>query len=124
MPDKNPDVGPSGGLLHPAAPAGPKRWGRLAMAAIVIAAGGIGWRLWSDHTAAESTEDQPLPTVQVIKIKTAKNGGNLTLPGDLQAFASAPIYAQVSGYVQKWFFDIGAQGEERRSAGPDRSAHL
>ena len=51
--------------------------------------------------------------MQVIKLKTAKNGGNLTLPGDVQAFTSAPIYAQVSGYVQKWYFDIGAPGEER-----------
>ena len=44
----------------------------------------------------------------MIKLKVAKTGGDLTLPGDVQAFASAPIYAQVSGYVQKWFFDIGA----------------
>ena len=27
----------------------------------------------------------------------------------MQAFTSAPIYAQVSGYVQKWYFDIGAK---------------
>jgi RND family efflux transporter MFP subunit len=87
-----------------------KRWARLGLtAAIVVAVLGIGWRWWSGRNAADATEDQSIPTVQVIKIKTAKNGGNLTLPGDLQAFASAPIHAQVSGYVQKWFFDIGAK---------------
>ena len=113
MPDKDPDVGPLGPrpnkLLHQEPAPGPKRWGRLAVtAAIVIAVLGIGWRVWNGRNTAETAEDQTVPTVQVIKIKIAKNGGNLALPGDLQAFASAPIYAQVSGYVQKWFFDIGA----------------
>jgi RND family efflux transporter MFP subunit len=110
MPDKDPDVGPGPNkLLHHAPPPGLKRWGRLAViAAIVVAVLGIGWRLWNSRDAAEATEDQSVPTVQVIKIRIAKNGGNLALPGDLQAFASAPIHAQVSGYVQKWFFDIGA----------------
>jgi RND family efflux transporter MFP subunit len=116
MPDKNPDAGPvetgqpAPDLLRHTMPPGLKRWGRIALvAAIVIAAVGIGWRLWKSHATATWTEEQAVPTVQVIKLKTAKNGGNLTLPGDLQAFASAPIFAQVSGYVQKWSFDIGAK---------------
>lgn len=114
MPDKDPGVGPLGPkpnkLLHQEPVPGLRRWGRLAVtAAIVIAVLGIGWRVWNGRNTAETAEDQTVPTVQVIKIKIAKNGGNLALPGDLQAFASAPIYAQVSGYVQKWFFDIGAQ---------------
>jgi len=113
MPDKDPDVGPLGPkpdkLLHQEPVPGLRRWGRLAVTgAIVIAVLGIGWRVWNGRNTAETAEDQTVPTVQVIKIKIAKNGGNLALPGDLQAFASAPIYAQVSGYVQKWFFDIGA----------------
>jgi RND family efflux transporter MFP subunit len=115
MPDKNPDAGPvdtgrpTPDLLRHTTPPGLKSWGRMALvAAIVIAILGIGWRLWKSHNTAAWTEEQAVPTVQVIKLKTAKTGGNLTLPGDLQAFASAPIYAQVSGYVQKWNFDIGA----------------
>ncbi len=113
MPDKNPGVGPLGPrsnkLLRQEPAAGPNRWGRLAVTAvIVIAILGIGWRVWNSRNTAEATEDPSVPTVQVIKIKIAKNGGNLALPGDLQAFASAPLYAQVSGYLQKWSFDIGA----------------
>jgi len=46
--------------------------------------------------------------VQVIKLGGTKTGGALSLPGDVQAFTNAPIYAQVSGYVKKWYFDIGA----------------
>ena len=114
MPDKNPDAGPidagASDLLRHTTPRGLKRWGQLALVlAIAIAAAGIGWRLWKSHTTAAWTQDQAVPTVQVIKLKTARTGGNLTLPGDVQAFASAPIFAQISGYVQKWFFDIGAK---------------
>jgi RND family efflux transporter MFP subunit len=76
---------------------------------IVLAVLGIGWWLWSGRTAEQGAENQGAPTVQVIKLKTAKAGSDLTLPGDIQAFASATIHAQVSGYVQKWYFDIGAK---------------
>jgi RND family efflux transporter MFP subunit len=110
MPDKDLDVGPSApdGLAHHP-PSGGKRWARPGVAGVVaIAVLGIGWQLWNGCNTGQEAEDQTVPTVQVIKIKMAKTGGNLTLPGDLQAFASAPIHAQVSGYVQKWFFDIAA----------------
>jgi RND family efflux transporter MFP subunit len=112
MPDKNPDSGPAGtpDLLRHTARPGLKRWGKLAaIVAVVIAVAGIGWRLWKDHTTAAWTDDQAVQTVQVIKLKSSKAGGNLNLPGEIQAFASAPIYAQVSGYLQKWYFDIGAK---------------
>lgn len=112
MPDKSPDSGPAGtpDLLRHTARPGLKRWGKLAaIAAVLIAAVGIGWRLWKDHTTATWTDDQAVQSVQVIKLKTSKAGGSLNLPGDVQAFASAPIYAQVSGYLQKWYFDIGAK---------------
>jgi len=119
MPDKNPDAGPTadmgGGsardsLLRHTAPPGLKRFGKLALiVAVVIAVAGIGWRFWKSHTTAEWTDDQAITTVQVIKLVSAKNGGNLTLPGDVQPFASAPIFAQVTGYMQKWYFDIGAK---------------
>jgi RND family efflux transporter MFP subunit len=120
MPDKNPDAGPpvetgpgadraSNELLRHTAPPGLKRYGRLAIVvAVVIAAAGIGWRLWKGHTTAEWTDDQAVPTVQIIKVANTKNG-NITLPGEVQAFTSAPIYAQVTGYLQKWNYDIGAK---------------
>jgi RND family efflux transporter MFP subunit len=119
MPDKNPDAGPPGTtglgpapeeLLRHEIPPGLKRWGKLALtAAIVIAALGIGLRLWRAHNTAVWTDDQAVMTVQVIKPGATKTGGVLNLPGDVQAFTSAPIYGQVSGYVKKWYFDIGAR---------------
>ena len=112
MPDKNPDAGPSPAsdkLLRHSTPPGLKRFGKTALvAAIVIAVAGIGWRLWRAHETAAWTDDQAIPTVQVIKPSTSKTGA-LNLPGEIQAFTAAPIYAQVSGYVRKWYFDIGAK---------------
>jgi RND family efflux transporter MFP subunit len=113
MPDKNPDAGPHDPapeqMLRHTAPRGLKRWGKLALvAAAVIAAAGIGWRIWKSHTTAQWTDDQAVPTVQLIKLTGARAGGTLNLPGDVEAFTNAPIYAQVSGYLQKWYFDIGA----------------
>jgi RND family efflux transporter MFP subunit len=113
MPDKNPDAGHHDPapeeLLRHTAPPGLKRWGKIAVVvAVIIAVLGIGWRMWNSHTTAAWTQDQAVPTVQVIKLGGTKTGGALNLPGDVQAFTSAPIYAQVSGYVKKWYFDIGA----------------
>ncbi|MBA2588056.1 MAG: efflux RND transporter periplasmic adaptor subunit [Alphaproteobacteria bacterium] len=111
MPDKNPDMGPGepDPLLQHSAPPGLKRWGKLAViAAVLISVLGIGWRMWKSHNTAEWTDAQAIPTVQVIKLKSTKAGSTLSLPGDVQAFTSAPIYAQISGYVKKWYVDIGA----------------
>ena len=124
MPDKNPDAGPvetgpmsapeskqaAEQLLRHTTPPGLKRFGKIALvAAVAIAIAGIGWRLWKSHTTAQWTGDQAIPTVQIIKLASAKRGSSLSLPGEVQAYASAPIYAQVTGYMQKWYFDIGAK---------------
>jgi RND family efflux transporter MFP subunit len=125
MPDKNPDGGhheaapenthekPHGPtpeeLRRHHTPAGLKRWAIIAViVAVVIAVIGIAIRLWHDHTTVQWTDAQIVPVVQVIKLGGGKTAGVLNLPGDVQAFTNAPIYAQVSGYVQKWYFDIGA----------------
>ena len=33
----------------------------------------------------------------------------MQLPGQLSAYTDAPIYAQTSGYLTSWAFDIGAK---------------
>ncbi len=114
MPDKNPDAGPQHQptreeLLRHKSPPGLKRWGMIAAAgALAVAAVGIGIRLWNSHQTAQWTEDQAVQSVQLVKLQPEKEGAVLNLPGDIQAFTAAPIYAQVSGYVKKWYVDIGA----------------
>jgi RND family efflux transporter MFP subunit len=114
MPDKNPDAGTHDlapeELRRHTTPPGLNRWGKtVVVVAVVIAVLGIGWRLWKSHNTAQWTDDQAVPTVQIIKQSGTRKGGALALPGDVEAFVNAPIYAQVSGYLQKWYFDIGAR---------------
>jgi RND family efflux transporter MFP subunit len=58
---------------------------------------------------AHWTADQAVPTVNVIRPLTSQGSGTLLLPGTLQAFYSAPIYARVPGYLHVWYEDIGAR---------------
>lgn len=119
MPDKTPDAGPASHkpahreptreeMLRHQAPRGLKRAGIIVLCvAGAVAVVGIGWRLYQRHDARTWTDDQAIQTVQVITPGKANSGGTLSLPGQMQAFVNAPIYAQVSGYVQNWFVDIG-----------------
>ena len=105
MPDKSHDAD----IMRHRTPPGLKRTGVIALiVAGVIVVGGIGLRLYNDRSTAQWTQDQTVLSVAVLKLKGAKSGGDLTMAGDVQAFASAPIYAQVAGTIQKWYFDIGA----------------
>jgi RND family efflux transporter MFP subunit len=79
-----------------------------AVIAILVVAGGLAQRFYAGVRTEQWTEDQATPSVQTIELKGAKAGGALDLPGDVQAFTNAPIYAQISGTVQKWNVDIGA----------------
>ena len=86
------DAGPAGHAA-PHHAARPEVLGPVApwSLAIVIAVVGIGLRCYNEPRHRRNwTEDQAVPTVQVIKLKGAKAGGDLTLPGDVQAFTNAP----------------------------------
>ena len=76
--------------------------------AIIIVAGGITIRLKSEHQLKDWTEAQAVPAVSVVMPAKEAPGGSLDLPGRLEAFASAPIYARVSGYLKSWRVDIGS----------------
>ncbi len=95
-----------------APPPAPSRSLRTAgIAAAVIAVGvvgaGIATRAHRDGKLADWTAAQSTPTVAVIRPKPAEATGALTLPATLQALNSAPIFARTSGYVRKWYVDIG-----------------
>ena len=114
MPDKTQDNGPHndhlGGdeLLRHTTPRGLKFAGIVALViAVAVAAFGILSRVSADQKVENWTDDQAVQSVQVISLGHIKSGGALTLPGDVQAFNTAQIYSQISGYVKKWHVDIG-----------------
>ena len=83
--------------------------------AVIIVVGGVTLRLKHEHQLKVWTEAQAIPSVNVVVPAKEAPGGSLDLPGRLEAFESAPIYARVSGYLKSWRVDIGSQvkaGEE------------
>jgi RND family efflux transporter MFP subunit len=79
-----------------------------AAAAFLVAVIGIVLRVLQAHQIAQWTDAQAVPTVTVVTPERGVSGQQIVLPGDLQAWYEAPIYARVSGYLKKWYFDYGA----------------
>ena len=78
-----------------------------ALVAIALVAFGILTRARSDTRLATWTKTQAVPIVSVIHPEASGAGDALTLPGAIQAYNSAAIYARTTGYVRRWFVDIG-----------------
>jgi membrane fusion protein (multidrug efflux system) len=53
-------------------------------------------------------DQESIPPVQVMTPSRGPATRSVTLPGNIKAWYTAPIYAQVSGYVRKWYVDYGA----------------
>ncbi|MBS1841320.1 MAG: efflux RND transporter periplasmic adaptor subunit [Acidobacteria bacterium] len=58
---------------------------------------------------AKETEAHAIPTVSVIHATAASGVEDLVLPGTMEAYVQSPIYARTSGYVKKWYHDIGTR---------------
>lgn len=86
------------------------RW--VAALALVVAAGvaaaGILVRRHQEGQVAKWTVEQAVPTVATVTPKQGVTGQQIVLPGDIEAWYEAPIYARVSGYLKAWYFDFGA----------------
>lgn len=74
-------------------------------AAIVIT--GINTRRMADARLREWTENQAVPVVAVALPDTQAERMTINLPGRLEAYAQAQIFARVSGYIKDWNADIG-----------------
>ncbi len=84
----------------------------LLLAVVVfgaLAAYGIFDRSQSEADLATWTDKQAVPSVDLVSAKLATEGAHITLPADIEAFYTAPIHSQVSGYVKMWYRDIGAR---------------
>jgi RND family efflux transporter MFP subunit len=80
----------------------------LLLAIAVVAYGMISRASQNSHLR-DLTETQAVPTVSVVTPQNVENHSGLDLPGRLQAFISAPIYARVPGYLKSWKHDIGSK---------------
>jgi RND family efflux transporter MFP subunit len=86
------------------------RWVVLVavLVALGIAVAGILTRRHQESEVTKWTMEQAVPVVATIAPKQGVSGQQLVLPGDIEAWFEAPIYARVSGYLKNWYFDFGA----------------
>jgi len=84
---------------------------RYALIALIVA---IGLGVWGEVSRvlarAELLKDNAeaaIPTVATITAEPSSTGEELVLPGAVQAFIEAPIYARTNGYLKSWNTDIG-----------------
>jgi RND family efflux transporter MFP subunit len=75
--------------------------------AVVVVVTGITTRKKADARLSQWTEDQAVPMVAVATPDTHGKQTTIELPGRLEAFSQAQIFARVSGYIKDWKADIG-----------------
>jgi membrane fusion protein, multidrug efflux system len=77
--------------------------------ALTLVVTGIRAREDSGAKLREWTDEQSAPSVAVIYADPGALTQTLDLPGRLEAYYRAPIFARVSGYLKSWNADIGAR---------------
>lgn len=75
---------------------------------VIVVIMGITSRRMADAKLSEWTEDQAVPVVAVATPDTKGKKSTFSLPGRLEGYSQAQIYARVSGYLKSWTADIGA----------------
>jgi RND family efflux transporter MFP subunit len=94
-----------------------KRHRMLGLVLIVVLIGAVALGVSGTRTQqqkseaklAEWTKAQAIPIVAVVAPKRGAKDQELILPGDIQAYYEASIYARLPGYLKMWYKDIGAR---------------
>jgi RND family efflux transporter MFP subunit len=93
-------------------PVSPQRLRRVgiivAIVAVAVAIAGIAIRWVHDRDVREWATARATPVVSVMTPGQGVSGQQTTLPGNIQAWYEAPLYARVNGYLKKWYEDYGA----------------
>jgi RND family efflux transporter MFP subunit len=100
---------------HEGAPQGHEKKSRLflflvgiAVVLVIIGIFTLLQRREQYNALAKETERIAVPTVAVIHPAVEPSQEDLVLPSTLQAYVESPIYARTTGYVKKWYHDIGS----------------
>ncbi|MEZ0387741.1 MAG: efflux RND transporter periplasmic adaptor subunit [Verrucomicrobium sp.] len=84
-------------------------------ALVLIACGvyfGMVPRLAQRAHVAEQTKELAVPTFDTVNPGPGKVPDSLILSAELKPVIETPVYARASGYVRKWFVDLGAKVNE------------
>ena len=80
----------------------------LLIIAVVVAITGIIPRLHARAALRQQTDNLAVPDVAVVSPQSGEPMQEVVLPGTIQAYADAPIYARTNGYIKSWSHDIGS----------------
>jgi RND family efflux transporter MFP subunit len=76
-------------------------WGLLIIALVVVT--------WGEaHALRRNTAEEATTLVVTVAPTASALGEELVLPGTVQAYIEAPIYARTNGYLKTWSVDIGS----------------
>src|SRR5689334_3621386 len=102
-------------VQEPPSPTARRRhWIAYSVTAVVLVAfaigiyAGIHRRSQAEAKLAVLTREDAVPTVKVIHPLPRPPDQEVVLPGNMMAYTNAPIYARTSGYLKRWYFDIGS----------------
>jgi RND family efflux transporter MFP subunit len=76
---------------------------------VILAVVGILPRIHANAALEKHTGEMAAPSVIALNPKPGDPIQELTLPGNVTSYTDAPIYARTSGYLTKWYYDIGAK---------------
>ncbi len=80
----------------------------MVIVVVMVVVWGISSRRQANAQLSQETHDLAIPTVSVIHPKVGAPQQEIVLPGDMQPYIDAPIFARTNGYLKKWYADIGA----------------
>ena len=104
MPDPTPETTPT------AEDQRARRYMLIAIVvALILAVWGIVSRLSARSTLQREAANAAVSNVVTTHAKAGPASDTLVLPGNVQAYYEAPIYARTNGYLKEWYTDIGAR---------------
>jgi multidrug efflux system membrane fusion protein len=98
----------------PELPPAPPRTAIIVVVLVVVVlalsgAASMFSRIRAGHALAKETEIDAVATVTVVHPIAEKPDEELVLPATLQAYEESPIHARTSGYLLRWYKDIGSR---------------
>jgi RND family efflux transporter MFP subunit len=75
---------------------------------LVLGIYAVSQRMTEHKALAQQTERMAVPFVSVIRATPIDGESEMVLPGTLKPYVESPLYARTSGYLEKWYKDIGS----------------
>ncbi len=80
----------------------------LVVAGVVVYRG-VTTRVRAAAEVKADMQNLAVPSVSLAHPKRSAPQEEIVLPGNIQAFIDAPIYARTNGYLKRWYVDIGGR---------------